>query len=112
MSKVVVGWTDTYGNNLKSVPLGEERKRALVERIRKRRYSFGYNDYEYLPYCCPVFDDGTTCMLTKDQFNKVMDEAWKDMHIGRRWLPMDAISGQPKNGVLYEKQKFEPKEND
>lgn len=111
MSQSVIGWTDTYNNNLTSVPFTEDRKRAFVERIRKRRYSFTFDNYQYLPYCCPVFDDGAICVLTKQQFDQVMAEAWKDMPRGVRLMPMDAITIPAKNGVLYEKSKFMNKED-
>lgn len=112
MSKVVVGWIDTYGKiTLPVASLTDDRKRALIERIRKRKYNFGYNEYQYLPYCQPVYDDGMVCMMTKQQFENIMDEAWKDMRINRRLLPMDAITIPVKNGVLYEKEKFMNKES-
>ena len=109
---IVTGWTDTYGNNRTNVSFTEERKRALVERIRKRRYNFNFNDYQYLPYCCPVYEDGTVCVLNKQQFDKVMDEAWKDIPKGQRLIPMDIITIPVKNGVLFEKEKFAKMEGD
>lgn len=110
MSKVVIGWTDTYGSGLQTVSFTEERKKALVERIRKRKYDFGYDAYQFVPYCCPVYEDGTICLLSKQQFDDVMQEAWKDMHKKHRLLPMDVITTPAKNGILYEKPKYEPKE--
>lgn len=106
MSKVVVGWCDTYGSGYSITTFTEERKRALVERIRKRRYNFNYSDYQSLPYCCPMYDDDVICILTKQQFDNVMNEAWNDMPRGARLIPMDAITIPVKNGVLYEKEKF------
>ena len=111
MSKIVVGWTITYGSNLPAVPFTAEHKKALVERIRKRKYDFGYDAYQFVPYCCPVYDDGTICLLSKQQFDDVMQEAWKDLHKKHRLLPMDVITADTKNGILYEKPKYEPKED-
>lgn len=106
MNSCVIGWCDTYINNLNVVSFTEERKRALVERIRKRNYNFTFDNYQHLPYCCPVFEDNTICILTKQQFDKVMDEAWNDMPRGARLMPMDVITIPVKNGVLFEKTKF------
>ena len=59
-----------------------------------------------LPYASPVFDDKTTCILTKAQWDKVMGEAYKDIPLGQRLMPQDVIEDNPINGVLYEKKKF------
>lgn len=111
MNQSVVGWCDMYNNGRKTAPYTEERKKALVERIRQRKYNFNFNDAQYLPYCCPVYDDGTICMLTKQQFDSAMSEAWKDMPLGARLMPMDVITIK-KNNTLFEKQKFADKEDD
>jgi hypothetical protein len=103
---VVVGWVDSYNNSYQKAPFTEERKKALVERIRKRAYNFTMFDHEYMQYCAPFYDDGKFCVLTKQQFNDVMAEAYKDMPRGRRLIPQDVIEDTPHNGVLYEKKKF------
>ena len=105
MSKIVVGWCDAYTTKYKVAPFNDERKRALVERIRKRRYNFNHFDHEMLG-CAPVYDDKTICVLTKAQFDSVMYEAYKEMPRGQRLLPQDAIDDIPINGILYEKKKF------
>lgn len=102
----VVGWTDAFGGYCQEVTFTKERQRALVERIRKRRYNFNHQDHQFLPYASPVFDDNTTCVLTKAQWDGVMDEAYGDMRRGPRLMPQDVITRAPKNGVLYEKDKF------
>lgn len=104
---VVVGWTSCYSGVCPVVTFTEDRKKALVERIRKRRYEFNHADHCFLPYCAPVYGDKSTCELTKAQWDSVMDEAYGDMRRGPRLLPQDAITRLPKNGVLYEKEKFE-----
>lgn len=106
MNKTVIGWTSLYPATHKITTFIDEHKRALIERIRKRKYNFNFSDYQMLPYCCPVYDDGTICVLTKQQFDNVMNEAWNDMPRGARLIPMDAITIPVKNGVLYEKEKF------
>ena len=103
---VVVGWTDCYSNNYPVVTFTENRKKALVERIRKRRYNFNHQDHCFLPYCCPVYEDKVMCELTKPQFDTVMAEAYKELPRGQRLLPRDVIEDKPINGVLYEKKKF------
>ena len=102
----VVGWSDAYGNAVPTVTFTAERKKALVERIRKRRYNFNHFDHEMLG-CAPVYDDKVMCVLTKAQFDGVMSEAYKEFPRGPRLLPQDVITTTPKNGVLYEKEKFQ-----
>ena len=104
--KKVIGWCDAYSGPCPTTTFTEERRKALVERIRKRRYNFNHTDHEFLPYASPVFDDKTTCVLTKPQWDSVMDEVYKDMPRGQRLLPQDAIEDAPIKGILYEKRKF------
>jgi hypothetical protein len=101
----VIGWTDAYGGAVSTVTFTAERKKALVERIRKRRYNFNHFDHEMLG-CAPVYDDKVMCVLTKSQFDDVMSEAYKDIPRGQRLLPQDAIDDKIIDGVLYEKKKF------
>jgi hypothetical protein len=106
---IVVGWTSAYDGKYPTVTLTDDRKKALVERIRKREYYFTQFDHEFLPYGCPFYDDGVLCVLTKPQWDTVINEAYKDSHPSQRLMPMDVITRPPKNSVLYEKEKFEPK---
>lgn len=101
----VIGWTDAWGNAVPTTTFTTERKKALVERIRKRKYNFNHFDHEMLG-CSPVYNDKTKCVLTKVQFDDVMSEAYKDLPRTQRLLPQDAIDDNPINGVLYEKKKF------
>lgn len=103
---IVVGWSDAYGGAVPTVTFTEERRKALVERIRKRKYNFNHFDHEMLG-CAPVYNDKVMCVLTKAQFDSVMDEAYGDMRRGPRLMPQDIITRPSKNGVLYEKEKFE-----
>lgn len=102
----VVGWCDAYGNAVPTVTFTAERKKALVERVRKRRYNFNHFDHEMLG-CAPVYNDKVMCVLTKSQFDDVMSEAYKKMPRGQRLLPQDVITRPVKNGILFEKEKFE-----
>ena len=102
----VVGWTGAWDGIIPTSTLTKEKERALVERIRKRHYNFNQFDHEMLPYASPVFDDKTTCVLNKAQWDKVMEDAYKDIPRGQRLLPQDAIDDVPVNGILYEKKKF------
>ena len=103
---IVVGWSDAYGGAVPTVTFTAERRKALVERIRKRKYNFNHFDHEMLG-CAPVYNDKVMCVLTKAQFDSVMDEAYGDMRRGPRLMPQDIITRPSKNGVLYEKEKFE-----
>jgi hypothetical protein len=102
----VVGWTDCFSGKFPVVTFTEDRKKALVERIRKRKYNFNFTDHQFLPYTCPVYDDKVVCELNKPQWDSVMSEAYKETPRGARLLPQDAIDDKPINGVLYEKKKF------
>lgn len=102
---IVVGWTDAFGNAVPTTAFTTERKKALVERIRKRKYNFNHFDHEMMG-CAPVYDDRVMCVLTKAQFDSVMDEAYGDMRRGPRLMPQDVITRPVKNGILYEKDKF------
>ena len=101
----VVGWTGAWDGAVPTVSFTTERKRALVERIKKRRYNFNHFDHEMLG-CAPVYNDMVMCVLTKSQFDDVMSEAYKDMPRGQRLLPQDVIDDTLVNGILYEKKKF------
>jgi hypothetical protein len=101
----VVGWCDAYGGAVPTVTFTTERKKALVERIKKRRYNFNHFDHEMLS-CAPVYDDKVMCVLTKSQFDDVMSEVYKDVPRGQRLLPQDIITRPLKNGILFEKDKF------
>ena len=103
----VIGWTSCYEGNYPVVTFTPDRKKALVERIRKRKYVFNHADHCFLPYCCPVYEDKVVCELNKAQFDSVMSEAYKDIPLGQRLLPQDAIVRPPKNGIIFEKEKFE-----
>ena len=62
--------------------------------------------------CAPVYDDKVMCVLTKFQFDNVMSEAYKEIPRGSRLLPQDVITNAPKNGILYEKEKFQQEGDD
>ena len=103
----VVGWTGAWDNIVPTSIFTKEKEKALIERIRKRRYNFNQFDHEMLPYASPVFNDKTTCILNKSQWDKVMSEAYKDIPRGQRLMPQDVITRPAKSGILYEKEKFE-----
>ena len=102
----VIGWTSCYDGNYQVATFTPDRKRALVERIRKRRYVFNHADHCFLPYCCPLYEDKVVCELNKAQWDGVMADAYKDVPLPQRLLPQDAIDDRPVNGVIYEKKKF------
>ena len=106
----VVGWTSCWTSPYSQVSFTDERRKALVERIRQRKYNFTYEAHQTLPYAAPFYNDNVLCALTKEQWDSVMNEAYGDMARGTRLMPMDVITRPLKNSVLYEKEKFEPKE--
>jgi hypothetical protein len=109
---VVTGWTSAYLSNYPTVPFTEERKQALIHRIRKRKYNFTHQAHQTLFYTAPFYSDGTVCVLTKSEWDAVMSEAYKDEPLGARLMPEDIINRKPINDVLYEKEKWEPKDGE
>ena len=110
MSQSVIGWVDAYLSDYPTATFTEEHKRALVERIRKRGYNFTYDAHQTLPYAAPLYQGKSLCVLSKAQWDEVMSEAYGDMPRGPRLMPQDVITRPPKNGILFEKEKFETEE--
>lgn len=108
----VVGWTSAYFSNYPTVKFTKERRSVLVDRIKKRRYNFNHFDHQNIDYCAPFYLDNVLCVLTKDEWNSVMDEAYGDYPRGARLMPEDVIEREPINTVLYEKEKWEPKDGE
>ncbi len=108
----LIGWTGAYTSNLPITTFSELRKQALVECIKHRHYCFNHFDHEYIDYCAPVYDDRKICVLTKTQFDEVMELAYAEMSMSQRLMPSDAIKREPINGILYEKKDYEPKEGE
>lgn len=109
---IVIGWTSSYTTNLPTTSFSEPRKQALIECIKRRHYNFNHFDHEYMDYCAPVYEDHKVCVLTKAQFDEVMDLVYSEISMGQRLMPSDAIKIRPVNGVLYEKEKYIPKEDE
>ena len=108
----VVGWTSAYLSSYPTVAFTDERKRALVDRIRKRKYNFTHQAHQTLFYTAPFYEDKVVCVLTKPQWDEVISEAYRDEPLGIRLMPEDVIERKPINDVLYEKEKWEPKEGE
>ena len=108
--KRVVGWTSAFLSNHPQVKFTKERRDTLVDRIRKRQYSFTHADHQFLDYAAPFYEDNVICVLTKQEWDSVISDAYKDRPLGARLMPEDVISRAPINGVLYEKEKWETKE--
>lgn len=106
MSMAVIGWVQAYLSEYPEAPYTEERKQALVERIRKRGYNFTHQAHQTMPYAAPFYSDEQYCILNKAQWDEALDEAYQEMKRGIRLMPMDVISMPPVNEVLYEKEKF------
>lgn len=108
----VIGWTSAYFSNYPTVAFTKERRSMLVDRIKKRRYNFNHFDHQNIDHCAPFYSDNVLCVLTKDEWNSVMDEAYKEYPRGARLMPEDVIERDPINTVLYEKIKWEPKDGE
>ena len=106
--KPVVGWTSSFLSSYKTAPFTIDRKRALVDRIRKRKYNFTHADHQFLDYSAPFYEDEVVCVLTKQEWDDVIGEAYKEEPLGSRLMPEDVLNRDSINGVLYEKEKWEP----
>lgn len=108
----VIGWTSAYLSPYPTAPFTEDRKHALVDRIRKRKYNFTHQAHQTLFYTAPFYADKVVCVLNKRQWDEVMSEAYNDDVLGQRLMPDDVIDRRPINDVLYEKEKWEPKDGE
>ena len=108
----VVGWTSAYLSSYPTVPFTEERKQALVHRIRKRKYNFTHQAHQTLLYTAPFYLDRTICVLGKSEWDEVMSEAYRDEPLGARLMPEDVINTKPSDDILYEKVKWIPQEDE
>lgn len=113
MSQVVIGWVGAYISPYEQAPLSESRKQALIECIRKRRYNFTYQAHQTLPYCAPIYTDRKLCVLTKPQWDEIMEQAYTEMRYGDRKTPLDVLNDMAED-ILYENKKYMKKgdEND
>ena len=109
----VIGWTGAYTTNLPTTPFSEPRKQALAECIKRRHYNFTHFSHEYMDYCAPVYEDYKICILTKVQFDEVIDLAYSEMCMGNRLMPMDAsvrASSHSQRRMLCQPNKLSCKE--
>lgn len=107
---IVTGWTSAYLSPYSIAEYTIERKKALVDRIKKRKYNFTHQAHQTLFYAAPFYSDERVCVLSKTQWDEAISEAYKDMPLGARTMPEDVIDLEPVNDVLYEKEKWIPKE--
>ena len=101
----LIGWCDAYTSPYETTDFTTDRKNAMIELVRRRHYSFNHFDHEYLG-CCPFYDDGKICVLTKQQFDEVFDKAYAETPLGHRLTPQDAIKDTMVNDVLFENEKM------
>ena len=108
----LIGWTSAWLSPYLQTPLTKERRMSLVGCIRKRKYNFTYQSHQSLPYAAPLFKDNAICVLSKQEWDEIMSEAYRDEPLGMRLMPEDVIDIKPINGVLYEKEKWLPKDGE
>lgn len=99
----VVGWTDIFNDDCKTVKYTKDHYKALVRVVSKRKYYFSYQMLAYNPESTPVFDDGeyTKVELTKAQWDEVLDAAYKDTGVECRNTPADILNLRAHN-ILWE----------
>jgi len=101
----VVAWCDNFDDNYSNTPFTEERKRALVDRVRQRKYNMSYQMLSMNPYSTPVYQDGCRCLLTSEQWEDVLVDVYADNKRPPRFSPMDILTFKA-NGALWEKERF------
>ena len=106
----VIGWTSAYLSSYPTVKFTEMRRKALVERIRKRAYDFTHSDHQFQNYGAPFYADNVICVLTKHEWDSVLEEAYHNRLREGRLLPEDVIDRKHVKDVLFEKEKWEFKE--
>lgn len=106
----VIGWTSAYLSSYPVVKFTEMRRKALVERIRKRAYDFTFNDHQFQNHGAPFYADNVICVLSKAEWDSVLEEAYHNRLREGRLLPEDVIDRKPVKDVLFEKEKWEFKE--
>lgn len=106
----VIGWTSAYLSSYPTTEYTKDRKKALVDRIRKRKYNFTHTDHQFLDYNAPFYEDEVVCVLTNQEWNEAISEAYREYPLGPRLMPEDVIDLEPVNGILYEKSKWVPEE--
>ena len=104
----VIGWTSAYLSSYETTDFTLDRRKALVERIRKREYDFTFDHHQFDLYGAPFYSDNVLCVLSRSEWDSVMEEAHKDRPRTARLTPEDVIYRNPIDGVLYEKEKWEP----
>lgn len=102
----VVGWVDCWTAPYKHDIFTDAHRAALVECIGRRHYDFGYQDHQNLPYCAPLFDNGKSCDLSKNQWDEIINEAYMDKVRIKRLLPVDVIKDPPFQSILFESDKL------
>ena len=104
----LLGWTSAYTSGYKPEPFTEVHKKLLVECIKHRHYNFNHTDHMFLDYAAPFYDSGKICVLTKAEWDEVMNIAYTSLIRGARLMPEDTIKRLPIEHVLYERKEDEP----
>ena len=105
----LLGWTSAYTSGYRTEKFTEEHKRLMIECIQRRHYNFNHTDHLFLDYAAPYYDTGRICVLTKPEFDDVMENAYANMPRNQRLMPEDAIKRLPIEFVLYENKNDEPR---
>lgn len=101
----VVAWCDNYNDNYPCATFTEERRRALVDRVKQRKYNMSYQMLSMNPYSTPVYQDGCRCLLSSTQWESVLSEVYDDNKRPPRFSPMDILTFKA-NDALWEREKF------
>lgn len=102
----VVGWVFPYDTRFKNSELTEDKKLAIINKIRKKKYYYSWSDSQFMDGCTPMFNDYTYCNLTKPQYDEIFSEALKDYDDINRLLPIDATHTTVCDSVVWEKTKY------
>lgn len=107
---VLIGWADAYTSPYKTSELTPEKRRALIEKIRQKKYFYTYEAHQTLPFAAPLFNDMYICVLSKVDWDSCITEAHKDTRISARLMPSDVLDDVCKDALVEEPKYFESME--
>ena len=79
----IIGWVDwLYGEHPEATDLPMEQykayEEALISHIKEHQLCFTGTDHQYTPNCVPLFNDGSTVLLSMRGWGRVMWEVHKE----------------------------------
>jgi hypothetical protein len=105
----VVGWVGAYTTPYPETSFTDKYKQALFNCIKKRRYDYTYDSLCFLPYGAPLFSNGKMCVPSRQQWEEILNDVYKEVKRTCRLTPMDVITESPIDDILFENEKVKNK---